>query len=311
MVRVSFHRMVAEFGHVVLILSISLLVAVAHGHRASWWLLGLSALCFGLNLNLASDLYLLPIGFAMACWWAAKWSQMTGAHGLFWLAGVGLMLAPWMIYTWHAAGVPLVKSTNQGHVLLIGLGQDPLERFGITYSDGDPAMYRILRDQLGEDFARRFYASCSYEADRVLGLAFLRIVTNQPWAYLDLVGLKLRRILAGETGTYAGEFDERENVGRFGIAAPLRKLVRRYSERSGRMLQLGSTLFAPLVIWAAVRRRHAAWVFILLPIAYQYLSGSLAVLQPQYLSNLILLQLVVCAHGLGMVCSLTERTLTS
>jgi hypothetical protein len=294
-----------------LILSLSLLIAVAHGHRASWWLLGLSAICFGLNLNLASDLYLLPFALAAACWWASTWTRTTAALGLIWLAGVNVMMAPWMIYTWHATGAPLVKSTNQGHVLMIGLGQDPLERFGITYSDGDPTMYRILREELGENFARRFYASCSYEADLVLRRAFLRIVTSEPWAYLDLFQIKLRRILTGKTGTYAGEFDEGENVGSFGIAAPLRRFVRRYAERSGRMLQLGSTVFAPLVVWMAVRRRHAAWVFILLPIAYQYVSGSLAVLQPQYLSNLILLQLLVCAHGLGIVCALIEDTSTS
>jgi hypothetical protein len=211
----------------------------------------------------------------------------------------------------HAIGAPLIKSTNQGHVLMIGLRQDPLKRFGITYSDDDPMMYRIIRDELGDAFARRFYASCSYEADFVLRRAFFRIVTNQPWAYMDLAQTKLRSILTGATGTYPGEFDEGENVGSFGIAAPLRRFVQRYSGRSGRMLQRGTTLLAPLVIWMAVRRRHVAWAFILLPVAYQYMSGSFAVMQPQYLSNLILLQLLVCAHGLGIVCALFEDPLTS
>ena len=47
-------------------------------------------------------------------------------------------LMPWMVYSWRATGAPLVKSTNQGHVLLIGLGQDPRHRFATTYSDYDP-----------------------------------------------------------------------------------------------------------------------------------------------------------------------------
>jgi hypothetical protein len=286
-----------------LILSLAMLMAVAHGHHAPWRMLALSAVCFGLNLNLASDLYLLPVALVAAWACVARWSRLTIAQALVWLSGVGLTLVPWMIYTWHATGTPLVKSTNQGHVLLMGLAQDPRGRFGITYSDSDPTMYGIIRDQLGDAFARRFYASCSFEADAVLRPAFLRIIRSQPRAYLDLVRIKLARILTGAIGTYGGEFDEGENVGRFGIPQTVRRLVRRYTERIGRELQLGTTLFAPLVIWAAVRRRQPAWALILVPIAYQYVSCSIAVLQPQYVANLIILQLTVCARGLGLVVS--------
>ena len=282
-----------------LILSLSLLIGAAHRNSAAWWWLGLSAACFGLNLNLASDLYLLPIPLAFAYWWYTGPSRAAAARATLWFAGVVLTLVPWMIYTWHATGTPLVKSTDQGDVLFIGLGQDSQRRFGVTYSDGDPKMYQILREQLGESFARRFYAASSYEADAVLRRAFIQMVANQPLAYVDLVTSRLWDILSGEAGTYTGEFDEGDNVGSFGIGAPLRKLVRRFAQRVGHRLQLGTTLFAPVALWAALRRRRPAWAFVLLPIAYQYLSCSVAVLQPRYLSNLILLQLLVCAHGLG------------
>ena len=284
-----------------LILSLSLLIRAADRGSPEWRWLGLSAACFGLNLNLASDLYLLPIALALAYWWYAGPSRAAAARATAWLAGVVFMLVPWMIYTWHATGTPLLTSTNQGHVLLIGLGQDPQQRFDVTYSDADPTMNQILRDQLGEDFARRFYASCSYEADALLRRAFVQRVTDKPRAYLDLVWFRLRQILSGEIGTYPGEFDEGDNMGSFGIGAPSRTFVRRLSGRTGRLLQLGTTLFLPLALWAALGRRRAAWAFVLLPIAYQYLSGSVAVLQPQYISNLIVLQLLVCAHGLGTV----------
>ena len=282
-----------------LILSLSLLIRAAHRNSAAWWWLGLSAACFGLNLNLASDLYLLPFPLAFAYWWYTGPSRAATARATWWLAGVVFTLVPWMTYTWHATGTPLVKSTNQGHVLFIGLGQDPQRRFGVTYSDADPKMYQILRDQLGETLEGRLDASCSYEADAVLRRAFVQLVTDKPRTYLNLVWFRLRQILSGEIGTYSGEFDEGENVGSFGIGAPLRTLVRRVTQRAGTLLQLGTTLFVPAALWAALRRRRAAWAFVLLPIAYQYLSGSVAVLQPQYLSNLILLQLLVCAHGLG------------
>jgi hypothetical protein len=282
-----------------LILSIALLIRAARSASGVWWMLAISATCLGLNLNFASDLYLLPVPLACAYWWYAGPSRVAVVQGGVWLAVVGLTLVPWMIYSWRAVGVPLVKSTNQGHVLLLGLGQDPAGRFGMTYSDGDPLMTRMLSEQLGEEFSRRFYASCSYQADLVLRPAFLKIITRQPLDYLDLVRQKLHHLIVGDTGTYAGEFDEGANVGAFGIGMPVRRFTRRYSEEVGHALQLGTSLMVPAALWVAFRDRRRAWALLLVPIAYQYASCSVAALQPQYVSNLILLQLVVCAHGLG------------
>jgi hypothetical protein len=281
-----------------LILSIALLIRAVHAESSSR-ALALSAICLGLNLNFASDLYLLPLPLALAYWWCAGSSRAAAAQALAWLLCVALTLVPWMIYSWRATGTPLVKSTNQGHVLLLGLGQDPAGRFGFTYSDGDPRMYAILREQLGDAFARRFYASCSYEADRVLRPAFVNAVLSRPWDYLDLVRFKLRRIVTGDVGTYAGEFDHDENIGRFGIGVRIRNHLSLLSQRTGRVLQAATSLCAPLAIVAARRRR--SWTLILTPIAYQYVSCSFAALMPQYLSNVILLQLVVCANGLGLL----------
>jgi hypothetical protein len=283
-----------------LMLSVAMLIAAASGGHAKARLLGMSACCMGLNLNLASDLFLLPVLLALTCWAVAKWSRFTAADVAGWLAAVVLMLTPWMIYSWRAVGAPLVKSSNQGHVFLIGLGQDPAGRFGITYSDDDPTMYQIIRERLGASFARRPYASCSYEADQVLKPAFVAIVSRQPWAYLDLVGFKLRELLLGRVGTYQGEFDEGANVGAFGIGSSVRDFVRRYTRRTGRLLQQGTTLFAPLVAWAAIRRRAWPWVVIFVPIVYQYISCSVAVVQPQYVSNLILLQVPIIVHGVAI-----------
>jgi hypothetical protein len=278
-----------------LIVSIALLIRAVHAESPAPRVLALSAVCLGLNLNFASDLYLLPIPLAVGYWWGAGSSRAAAVQALGWLLCVMLTLVPWMIYSWRATGTPLVKSTNQGHVLLLGLGQDPKGRFGFTYSDGDPRMYAILREHLGDAFARRFYASCSYEGDRVLRPAFVEAVLGRPWDYLDLVQLKLRRIVTGDVGTYAGEIDHDENLGRFGIGARLRNHVSLLSQRTGRLLQAATTWCAPLAIVAARRRR--AWTLVLTPIVYQYVSCSFAALLPQYLSNVILLQLVVCASA--------------
>jgi hypothetical protein len=291
------HSLAASF----FILSVALLIPVAHGKRVSWWRLAVSGVLFGLNLNLASDLYLLPSVLAVACCVSARFSRVTTLQVACWLAVIGLTLVPWMVYTRHATGgTPLTRSTNQGHVLLIGLGQDPQRRFDITYSDGDPMMYQIIRDQLGDDFARRFYASCSFEADGPLRRAFLARIRSQPLDYLNLVQYKLRSLLRGDTGTYTGEFDEGENLGRFGVGAPLRGRVRSLTQAMGHLLQFGTTFFAPFALWAALWRGRPAWALVLLTIAYQYFECSVAVLQPQYVSNLIVPQLLVIAHGAGV-----------
>jgi len=286
-----------------LVLSVSLLIRAVCREPAAWRYLCASAVCLGINLNFASDLYLLPVALAVAYWWCAGFSRVTLAHAVVWLVVVIATLVPWMVYSWRAVGAPVVKSTNQGHVLLIGLGQDPRHRFATTYSDYDPFMYRILKEQLSDDFARRFYASCSYEADRVLRPAFVRLIVEQPYDYLDLIRLKLGQILTGDTGTYAGEFDQGGNEGRFGVGDRIRNRLQRYSVQEGRWLQMGTTLFGAIAVWAGLWSRKRAWFLVLVTIVYQYLSCSVAALQPQYVSNLILFQLLVCANGVGALCS--------
>ena len=284
-----------------LVPSVALLLQAHTVSASRWRLIVLSAVYFGLNLNFASDLYLLPLFLAGAYFWYAGPSRAAAVQAMAWLAVLILTLVPWMIYSWRAVGAPLVKSTNQGHVLLIGLGQDPQHRFGTTYSDGDPLMYRLIREQLGDEFAGRFYASCSYEADLVLRRAFVGIIASHPRDYLDLVGLKMRRMLTGSIGTYTGEFDEGGNVGAFGIGLWPRSRLRRYTQEAGHLLQLATTVSAPFALWMAIWGRRRAWALLLAPIAYQYVSCSLAALQPQYVSNVILFQLTVCANGVRLV----------
>jgi hypothetical protein len=283
-----------------LVLSISLLIRACGTRPMNWKWLVLSGVYLGLNLNLASDFYLLPVALAGTYWIAGSFSRHSAARAVGWYASVMLTLVPWMVYTWHATGTPLIKSTNQGHVLLIGLGQDPQKRFGITYSDGDPVMYETLAGELGDAFAHRFYASCSFEADPILKRKFISIISRQPLAYLDLVAYRLRAVLVGDTGTYYGEFDEGANVSSFGVPLRVRRIVRNVTQEAGHLLQKTTTLLAPFALWVAVRRQR--WIaFALVTVAYEYLSCSVAVMQPQYVSSLILLQLLVCATALEFV----------
>jgi hypothetical protein len=279
-----------------LVLSIALLIRAVHYEPKRWALLAASALCFGANLNLASDLYLLPWALAGAYTLVRRCTRRAGAEALAWVATVFLTLVPWMLYTWHAVGAPLITSTNMGHVLLIGLGQDPKHRFDITYADDDPTMHRLLTEALGRDAANRFYASCSFEADLVLRRAFLDRIRRQSRAYFELVAVRFRNVLSGEVGAYGGEFDAAGNAGSFGVGLALRRQLQWHSNTVGHRLQLLTALLLPFAAWLAVRRRPAP-AFALVTIVYQYVCCSIAVMQPQYVSNLLLLQLFVCTSA--------------
>jgi hypothetical protein len=283
-----------------LILSAALLVAACHARRRrARWLIA-SAVCFGVNLNFASDLYLLPFAIAATYWWLQRERRTAPVESMAWLAAVFATLVPWMIYSEHVVGAPLIKSTNQGHVLLIGLGQDPDHRFDVTYSDGDPTMYANLDRALGRQRARQTYESCSFEADPELRRAFLERVMARPLAYLDLVRWRLTQVLRGRVGVYAGEFDSPENAGRFGVSVRIRRSLRLRTVQFGSRLQLITTVLLPFAAWAAVRRRSAALTLAVVTIMYQYVSCSIAVMQPQYVQNLLMFQLLVCAEVAGM-----------
>ena len=277
-----------------------------------WRLLALSAVAFGLNLNFASDLYLLPLLLAGAYFWYAGPSRASAAQALAWFAVLALTLVPWMLYSWRAVGTPLVKSTNQGHVLLIGLGRDARHRFGTTYSDGDPLMVSVLEEQLATTRESRFYASCSYEADIVLRRAFLQIIARQPRDYLDLAAWKMKQMLTGAIGYLHRRSSTRAGTSaRSASACGSATRLRRYTQETGHFLQFGAAFFAPVALWTAVWRRRRAWALLLAPIAYQYVSCSMATLQPQYVSNVILFQLAVCANGFGTVLAAIARELSS
>jgi len=66
------------------VLSFALLIRIAHREPARWRTIALSAVCLGLNLNFASDLYLLPVPLALAAWWCAA-SRARPRHK--WLSG--------------------------------------------------------------------------------------------------------------------------------------------------------------------------------------------------------------------------------
>ena len=133
----------------------------------------LSGVLFGAALNFRSDYSLLPLGLATAmCCVCRPVSRVLGKMTI-WLVSIYFALIPWMLYTWHVAGRPLLMSTNGGHVLFIGLGTLPDNKWGITISDTDPEMLRALREHFG-----RPEDSMSFAGDQFLKHEFLHRIRS-------------------------------------------------------------------------------------------------------------------------------------
>ena len=112
---------------------------------------------------------------------------------------IAIPMIPWMLYSYSVTSKPLVTSTNGGHVLFIGLGQLPGNKWGITPSDSDPLMHSLLKD--GQDETCH---SCSYEADRVLKKEFLNRIKSDPGEFGKKILHSLKQTTTG--GAYPGEF---------------------------------------------------------------------------------------------------------
>tara|TARA_B100000900_G_scaffold323956_1_gene283549 strand:- start:48 stop:755 length:708 start_codon:yes stop_codon:yes gene_type:complete len=95
-----------------------------------------------------------------------------------------------MIFTYHQTGKFIPTSTNAGHVLFIGLGQLPENKWGITPFDEDPIKIKILSDKFGPVFK-----SDDYEEDIFLKKKFIEFIKNDPLEYLKKCMFSLRLLI--------------------------------------------------------------------------------------------------------------------
>ena len=147
-----------------------------------------SALLFGLALNLRSDYLYFTICFYLIVLLYYLFKRNIKLLPLnLWLAIVGLIMLPWMIYTKARTGHILLNSTNGGHVLFIGLGQLPDNPWHITPYDGDSTMHAILKQKFGTTIN-----SLSYTADNFLKEAWKERIVDQPKYYFKRCVINIR-----------------------------------------------------------------------------------------------------------------------
>jgi len=167
----------------------------------------LAAVAFGLCLNFRSDYFAFGLIVAVLLLVASTNLKRGVFSASLWLIISGAMLVPWMLYTQHAVGRPLITSTNTGHVLFLSWGDLPDNPWGIHVSDDDPVMQAELQQHFG-----RPITSLNAESDRYLKARFLEMVREQPGLYLRRLGLQSRNLLLG--GFFPGVWDQdfRERV---------------------------------------------------------------------------------------------------
>ena len=172
------------------------------------WYAVISACLLGIALNFRSDYYLFPLSLAFILiiyriyLWQKKLPTNIKMHIIsLWLILTYVFLLPYAIYTKENTGHYLITSTNSGHVLFIGLGLFPDNKWGIIPFDWDPEMQRVLDAEFGQGKAP---SSLQYEGDKFLREYFFNLVKEDPVEYMKKVVYSIYLMLRG--GFYSGVY---------------------------------------------------------------------------------------------------------
>jgi len=270
-----------------------------------------SGLLFGLALNFRSDLIMLPFVIAAGVIIFSRGLKVrTATKGVIWILCIFGMLTPWALYTKHVTGEYLWRSTNSGHVLFIGLGQLPDNKWGITPTDEDPLMRRIIVQRAGPNGS-----SLDHKGDRILREEFISRVLSDPWEWLRRSGYGARLVLT--MGFYPGGFFDQYSTGvrktaKEFVASPAdfvnnygwstwRFVLVAVSWVQGSLLLWTSLLLLPLTLFRTIKTRDMLGLIVVLSIGYQTAIGVFAFNLPGYSSNMLLFHLINISKGSSLL----------
>lgn len=297
--------------------------AVMHTER-SWLHLISSAVCFGVLLHFRSDYWLMPIGFAFLIVIFLKTKRAAFQIGV-WFISIYMCLIPWTLYTRKACGHYLLTSTNSGHVLFIGLGNNPHNRWGIEGQDGDPLMHRLV----DEHFNKTKASTLDYQADQFLKATFFSYVRAYPLEYVKKSLCVFYQVITG--GFYAGEFliDEHGNTPLLEhtrlryilvhmlkhpsviVTHPLdsvRIVLTVLSSAMGIIMLFIAYLLMPVTAWFIVMRKQSLCMFLMFAaLFYQTLINCLCFHMSGYMGNLYMLYLLQALYGISLVYGYLEN----
>jgi 4-amino-4-deoxy-L-arabinose transferase-like glycosyltransferase len=278
---------------------ISLILAAASYSRSGRrWALPAAGAAVGLACHFRPEFMLLPIVLFLAHW-IDKRRLLKSLAGLAAMEAAFLILwLPWLIWTYHATGRPLLTPTTAGASMYEALGEVPGNPWNILMDDG----------WVTEDATHRGFPSpWGPQADRFYRAETWKCIREHPSAYLKLVAFyRLPMALVPpytpprqESGAAFGfsKLRKEENLSRWQVLwkYPGKVLQNMWLELLMALLSLALLLSMPA---AAIchRRQWRLLAWILLPWAYVVASIVLVKqVEPRNVATVLVVQTVALA----------------
>ena len=162
----------------------------------------ISAVIFGISLNLRSDYYYFQIFIVLILFFNILKGKRSIIHILIYIFILNILLLPWGIYTYKKTNHYLQTSTNAGHVFYISLGQLPNNLWKITAKDEDSSMKSILEKRLNSKNVN----SLSYESNIYLMNEWKKNVFKNPLEYIKKCGFNIFQLFT--TPFYSGSIEK-------------------------------------------------------------------------------------------------------
>jgi hypothetical protein len=141
----------------------------------------LSAIIFGIMLNLRSDyfyfVFILGITIVLINYFL-KYSKKISLYIFYWVSIILITLTPWGIHSYKYSNKFSFVSSNSGHVFYISLGQLPGNKWNITPSDGDLTMRKYIDSSLSVK-----ESTLTSRSNKLLMSRFFELIKKDPKEY--------------------------------------------------------------------------------------------------------------------------------
>ena len=308
----------------------------------------LSGLSAGITLNFRSDymMFFILVPF-MSVLVFLKWlnSRIKFKKSLYkfltliiaFYFSLFTLITPWMNYTSKNFDKLLLTSSNAGHVLFIGLGQLPNNKWGITTKDSDSVKAKILLNN-------GINESLSIDGDSILKKEFLRLITESPYEYFKKIVIGIVRVTFG--GIYLPEFFEIslcdienshnwrissfvdtasqskcrqiakdiakgnfQNLFEFPFSYILRLFLTALSFFSGILIVLIGLFLLPKFMYKAWKTKSFVLIISGVAILYQSSIGIFAFHMPLYMTNVYIFLIIVISNTLSKKHKISHKLL--
>jgi hypothetical protein len=175
------------------LLTISLIMISIGVERSKKKYVIISAIAFGIMLNLRSDYYYfaLVIGVVLVIFGLLKGrTKELSLYSLYWLSIVFITLLPWAVYTYKYSDKSALVSSNSGHVFYISLGQLPNNKWNIAPIDEDLTMRKFIDSSISTN-----ESTLTTKSNKLLMTQFIFLIKKNPEEYFKKCIYNLKSFL--------------------------------------------------------------------------------------------------------------------